>query len=357
MSSKIHFAIALAFLGMTTSTANAGPAYTGLYVFGASLEDPGNVQAASLYVDSLPPPFPDLSDPTPASQGYFQGRFSNGYNFADVLSIALTGAPLSETFPYGLSGLPIVAPAPTGTSLSFAYGGALAIGDLPLRPSLTTQIDNYLAAKGTVDPGALYVVSIGGNDLGPLMPSTGPVSDSVATPILASVADAIIGQTSRLLSLGATNILVTSVPDGGILPLWNGLPDEAQRFAAGSAFSAELEVMLKDRIALLNLSPDQKITLFGFKDFTDDVLASPALYGFTNVTDACLALHVPSPNIDCSGFLFFDDVHFTAAADQQIAGRILNELPEPSTWMIMIGGFAAAPVVLRRRKRAVGSSQ
>ena len=30
-------------------------------------------------------------DPAPPSQGYFEGRFSNGYNFADYLSFDLTG--------------------------------------------------------------------------------------------------------------------------------------------------------------------------------------------------------------------------------------------------------------------------
>ena len=59
--------------------------YTGVYVFGDSLVDSGNaLKLANLYGDLT---FSDLPDGTPsAALGYYDGRFSNGYTFADLLA-------------------------------------------------------------------------------------------------------------------------------------------------------------------------------------------------------------------------------------------------------------------------------
>jgi hypothetical protein len=107
------------------------PPFSGVYVFGDSLVDPGNALKAADFLDSLP--LLDAPDRVPtADKGYFQGRFSDGYNFADLISNKLLLAPQKTTFPYGfedpLLGAPItIGGRPSGSILSFAYGGAQVI--------------------------------------------------------------------------------------------------------------------------------------------------------------------------------------------------------------------------------------
>jgi len=60
-------------------------AYSELLVFGDSLVDSGNARIGAIAMG--------LPDPAPPELGYFQGRFSNGYNFADYLSLGYWGAP------------------------------------------------------------------------------------------------------------------------------------------------------------------------------------------------------------------------------------------------------------------------
>lgn len=68
--------------------AAAGP-FTGLVVFGDSLSDVGNVQQRTTQLVPLVQPIPGPS--------YFNGRFSNGPNYADVLSQGAGARTVEET--------------------------------------------------------------------------------------------------------------------------------------------------------------------------------------------------------------------------------------------------------------------
>ena len=74
-------------------------AYSGVFVFGDSLVDSGNaLKLADFYSDLT---FSDLPDGAPSSDlGYFKGRFSNGYNFADLISNKYTGQVTKPVFPF-----------------------------------------------------------------------------------------------------------------------------------------------------------------------------------------------------------------------------------------------------------------
>jgi phospholipase/lecithinase/hemolysin len=356
--SQIGIAITAVFLSLS-STAASAQSYSGIYIFGDSLVDSGNARDAAITINSLPPPFPDVPDPSPPSLGYFDGRFSNGYNFADLLSLAYTGVEPSTTFPYGFPSPlgPIPITQPIGSSLNFAYGGARAIQGPEPVPSLALQVDAYASLRGVADPNALYVITIGGNDLRGLVPSTGLTSpDSLGDAYLGSVASLVAGQTSRLLSLGANNILVTGAPDIGLLPRYLGTADEAARRAAGTDFSMTLDNLLQSQLKQISLQPDDRLTFYSLRDFTNNVLANPSAYGFTNVSQPCLALRTPSPNINCNGFVFFDDIHPTAQVHGLVANSILSTLagtsvPEPSTWAMMLLGFGFVGGALRSARR------
>src|SRR3954453_11818583 len=80
--SRRRWLLALAGIFALAAPAFAQQTYSDLYVFGDSLTDSGNALIATSNLPLIPP--------IPGSP-YFQGRFSNGYNFADVLSLRMFG--------------------------------------------------------------------------------------------------------------------------------------------------------------------------------------------------------------------------------------------------------------------------
>lgn len=136
-------------------------AYSGVFVFGDSLVDSGNALKLAEWYGSLP--LTDLPEGAPtASLGYFLGRFSNGYNFADLLANKTIGSVTKPIFPYNYEdpwiGVPIApfASDPSGNNLNFAYGGAQIRQGQEVVPDLDGQTDAFRdAVDGDADPNAL----------------------------------------------------------------------------------------------------------------------------------------------------------------------------------------------------------
>lgn len=202
--------------------------YSGVFVFGDSLVDAGNALKLAQWYGSLP--LTDLPEGAPtASLGYFQGRFTNGYNFADLIANKTIGVVTKPIFPYGYEdpwiGAPIApfASDPSGNNLNFAYGGAqIRHGDEAV-PDLDGQTDAFKdAVDGHADPNALYLVTIGGNDVRSLAPNGGaPASVLQAHAALDAAADKLYTELSQLVAIGADNILITGVPDVGLIPKYD----------------------------------------------------------------------------------------------------------------------------------------
>ena len=129
---------------MTSASAGAMP----IVSFGDSLSDTGNV--AILTDGAVPPP-----------AFYFDGRFSNGPILLDQLGAALGSA---------------VDPS-LGGGGNFAFGSA-RVATSPFVPSLRAQANAFLnvtAATGA-DPGSLYVVYGGANDVRDAIGSADPIA-------------------------------------------------------------------------------------------------------------------------------------------------------------------------------------
>ena len=97
-------------------------------------------------------------------------------------------------------------------------------------------------------------------------------------------------------------------------------------------------------------------------DLLDRAIADPADFGFTNVSDPCWTGNFTSPSSGtlCSPtragqdkYLFWDEVHPTATAHRLTAQfaydaltggsfgpNLSSTVPEPSTWAMMLIGFA-----------------
>jgi phospholipase/lecithinase/hemolysin len=319
------------------------PAVSGVYVFGDSLVDPGNDLRVADVLGALP--FVDVPHGAPtAANGYFEGRFSDGFNFADLISNKFLGSPTKPTFPYGFSDpvLGLTTPfenKPTGVNLSFAYGGATAIrGDNPA-PGLDDQTNIY-GDHYTSDPNALYVVSIGANDVRNLVPHGGtPVTGAAAQTALSNLAFEIAKETEQLFDRGARHVVVADMPDLGVTPDYAGAADEAMRRSLLTQYSQTVNTLLKAHLAAFTLPPGATLEVYDFFSYTDGAIADPAGHDFTNVTQARLDV-APGPNPG-SGFLFFDEIHPSAQAHAQIAAQILDRLVDPNAPL----NDAAAPAI------------
>ena len=318
------------------------PAFSGVYVFGDSTVDPGN----DLKVFDALARFPFVSLPNgapTADKGYFEGRFSNGYNFADLISNKYLGLATEPTFPYGISkdilGVSFnFGSRPSGHDLSFAYGGATVLGGNDPAPKLHVQTQIY--QDFDVDPNALYVISIGANDVLSLVPTGGtPVTGADADARLTAIASELTQEVQGLLARGVRHIVVADIPDVGVTPAYNGAADEATRRSLLSQYVQTVDARLQQDLAAISLPAGATVLDYSFQGYTDAAVANPAAHDFSNLTQALTSVQPSSPDPTGAGFLFFDKLHPTAQAHAQIAAQILDQLAGITT------PWTAAPAI------------
>ena len=304
-------------------------AYSGVYVFGDSLVDAGNaLELAEFYGDLT---FNDLPNGAPsAGRGYFNGRFSDGYTFADLVSNKFIGVATKDIFPYfyedpwiGAKIAPF-ASDPSGNNLNFAYGGAQIRQGQEVVPDLDGQTDAFRhAVDGDADSGALYLITIGGNDVRSLVPSDGEsASYAEAVDTLQRAADRFNEEVRQLIDIGAVNIVVTGIPDVGIIPRYDVNNDklltgvELQRSQTATQYSALLDAMLQEQIGLLREAhPGANITYVSLTEATDENIAAlEALYG--RPIDPLADQHL----------LFVDQIHPNAQVHSLLAAAIFDTL-------------------------------
>jgi Ca2+-binding RTX toxin-like protein len=305
------------------------PNFSGVFVFGDSLVDPGNDLAAFNFLKRFPFDLPSGA-PT-ADKGYFDGRFTNGYNFADLVSNKFIAQATQATFPFGISSdligvsLPSVG-KPSGNNLSFAYGGAHADGGGAPAPSLHVQTGVYHSGFNA-DPNALYVISIGANDVLSLVPTGGtPVTGAAAQTALSAAANQIAQEVSQLFAEGARHIVVANIPDVSATPAYTGAADEATRRSLLSQYVDTVDSTLKSNLDGLAIPAGGTLTQYDLRAYTDGAVGDPSAFDFANVTQALTVAQGGSPDPTGAGFLFFDKLHPTAQAHAQIASQILSQL-------------------------------
>lgn len=334
-------------------SAAALPGFSGVVSFGDSTVDPGNDLKAANFVGNLP--FVGLPNGAPtADKGYFEGRFSNGYNFADLVANKLLHEAAQPTFPYGASdallGIPLpLVDRPEGNNLSFAYGGATVAGPRA-PPTLHAQLDIY--RDFDVDPNALHLISIGANDVLALVPTGGtPVTGAEAQARLAAIASDIAQEVAGLYARGARHVVVADVPDVSVTPAYAGSQDEAARRSLLAQYVRTLDADLRSDLATLGRPAGATLLDYDFQGYTDSAVANPQAYGFSNVAQALTSVQAGAPDPTGAGFLFFDKLHPTAQAHAQIASEILTLLANagaPHDWTAApsIGAQAASAITV-----------
>jgi len=325
-------------------------AYSGVYVFGDSLVDAGNALKLADWYDGLP--FTDLPEGAPtAADGYFQGRFTNGYTFADLISNKSVGLVTKAVFPYGFDdpvfGLPIdpFASDPSGNNLNFAYGGSQIRQGEEVVPDFDGQTDAFKdAIDGHAPAGALYLVTMGGNDVRSLAPvGSSPASQADAHDALNQAADKMLHELQQLVDIGAHNFLITGVPDVGLIPKYdlngNDVLDGAEllRSAAATEYSQYLDTLIRSEVIPGLQAMGANVTYVPLMDYAgangtvvtgtlNAILPTlAALYGLT-------AGELSSNLLEYRNLVFFDDVHPTAQV-HALVGAYSNALLTGTPWI------------------------
>lgn len=304
------------------------PSFSDLVVFGDSLVDAGNTQHAlggpgGPSCDSSLPP----CDPAPASDGYFEGRFTNGPNAADILNQAIEGTPSVPSLLQGQN---------------YAFGAARARGGAI--PDLFDQVGLYLADVGSAaDPNALFLINVGGNDARDQVRAndagTAILSDQ---ELIDGVVNTIVSQISVLQGAGAKHFLVGGVGDVGMIP--ETLDLGAAAVANGTQLSSDLNAALFAALAPGIYTLDV-IALF------DAIQLDPESFGLPagiDVTTSCLTHGAPPA---CGDFAFFDPVHPSGALHQIVGDEMIAAVPEPGTAGLLVIGLVGLARLTRRRRR------
>tara|TARA_R110002167_G_scaffold220827_2_gene425448 strand:+ start:3382 stop:5202 length:1821 start_codon:yes stop_codon:yes gene_type:complete len=264
--------------------------YGRLVVFGDSLSDNGNLYAAT-------------GNTTPTSPPYYQGRFSNGPVFTELLG-----------FNAGRSALG----APVTGSINYAYGGARSDSSA-FPPGMRNQLLAYTGGGGTFGSNDLVSILGGANNLlqgvGPAAVSANPTGTLGA--IATSAATDINFITNSVAAGGAGTILVTNLPRLSLTPQFNqgaGAPAAALADYGVTTFNGAL---LNGLMTTAAAHPGTNIILMDLFKVGTVITGNPGAFGLTNVTDTCFngVTVCASPN----SYFYWDTVHPTATGHRLLA--------------------------------------
>lgn len=304
-----HAALGVA-LAAASLCAQAVP-ISGLVVFGDSLSDGGNAAA----LGAINPAQVISGNTYIPSAAYGSGTFSNGPVWVNSLATQLGVAGAGPSF--------------TGGS-NWALGGSTSAGAV-------AQLNQFLALNPSPSTSALYVIAVGGNDV------RDAATGGASTP--AAFATNVAGMVNTLLGKGiaTSNIVVWNAPDVGKTPASIALG----LGAAGTFLSVNFNGALNATLAAPSFAGLLRYDVFGQ---VNNLVATPAVFGLTNVTQACGAPSNPC-SASVSTALFWDGIHPTAAAQSLIANGMLAvvAVPEPSSMLMLAVGICA---LLAWRRRA-----
>ena len=356
--------------------------YSVIYAFGDSLSDAGDaylltsstaaaalnrVSGLGLSPEPVSPPYAQESYPAASGTGTVDADvFSNGPVWVQDLSTALGLGQLgpasldisadtlialltSQAIPgaqaetaaaalealLGNSGpggsIPLVRGAANGTD--FAIGGSVT-GVTPVNSGpqvaltdLNAQIAYFDTAVPQPQPDALYTVWSGSNDLLNLVGSAGfatLTSAQVITDVQDSVANE-VGAIQALVSRGAQDVLVLTVPDLGLTPVLAGTGLAQAGTILATIYNNDLTGALQ--------SSDfgtAKVSVEDTFAFLDSAVSDPAQYGLSNVTQPAYTGGLAADNgtlaSDPNSYLFFDHLHPTQTAHSALAEQALSAL-------------------------------
>ncbi len=356
--------------------------FDSLFAFGDSLSDNGSASHLAGLTLGL------VDDPTPASKGYFQGRFSNGFNYVDQLYEEITGKSPNTYFSAAelISDIGQEFSLPEGArnGVNFALGGATALPgfsdeEIPaifdsFSPDLQAQVSLLLTgieeasfAEGalevlddffgveidlpTLPNDALYSFGFGGNDIFSFLDDFPDLSFTQADldGFSASFNAAYRGGLNDLIDAGARHFLISGAPNGGVAPdivsdLFPG--DVFQTVEAVQPVTDALNDGLQSLLAELS-GQHPNVNFFYFDPDVTPILESPEVFGLDPdllSTPFIDDLETPGSGVtldDLPNYAFIDDFHPTAAGQDFLADSARAALSvEPDLDVFIFGGEA-----------------
>lgn len=293
---RFHTGAALAALTVAAAVSFAGAAsaqtYNRLVVFGDSLSDNGNLFAVT---GGTQPPAPV----------YWQGRFSTGPTFVELLGFTLGK---------------YTAGSPVTGSINYAFGGARTDSQAS-PPGMRVQLAAYTGAGGRFGANDLVSILGGANNIFQGLPAAGASANPTGAiaPVATSAATDINFITNSVAAAGAGTILVTNLPKLSLTPQFAGTAAAPLADFAVTTFNSAL---LTNLTATAAANPNSNIIIMDLFKIGDAIAGSPDRFGITNVTQACFNGVTLCSN--SSGYFYLDGVHPTALGHQLIA-RLAND--------------------------------
>jgi len=248
-------AAALALVACAFAGSASAQTYNRLVVFGDSLSDNGNLYLASAGTQPPSPP-------------YYQGRFSTGPVFTELLGFN------AANFTGSVSG-----------SINYAFGGARTDSSAGPPPGMLTQLAAYTSRGGRFAATDLVSVLGGANDIFQGLPAAGASSNPVAaiTPVATTAAANVNSLVNSVAGAGAGTILVTNLPKLSLTPQFRGTTAAPLADYAVTTFNTALQTGLNTTAAA---RPGSNIIMMDLFKIGDTLAANPGQFGVTNVTQA-----------------------------------------------------------------------
>lgn len=228
-----------------------------IIIFGDSLSDNGNLLSLTSKAHKVFPSVPV----TPKNPPYYQGRFSNGQAWIDLLASSMN--------------IPL---------LDYAYGGAWAE---PLHDSrifvpfgIGTQVTYYLVAAATDfhKDKHLYIIWAGGNDY----VDGREDADYATTNTVASIET----QIDWLAYYGGKNFMIINLPDLSVVPeVTSKGPDKIQQ--VDKLITLHNEKLQKMIVKMQKKYPKANIIYADITTYFNDTYHHPEKYNLKNVTTPC----------------------------------------------------------------------
>jgi len=274
-------------------------------VFGDSLSDNGNsYERTQHFVPQTPP--------------YFQGRFSDGPVWVELLAKTLS----SEN----------------DFLQDYALGGAGVTAedeDVEGLFTLANEVKDFLKVNNQVaNEDDLFVIWIGANNY-LILPDD---EESTVATVKIGTSKAL----DKLHNAGARHFLIMNMHELSKTPFAKSVGEED--LAKLASYSFKHNQMIEKLVADYQKKyPDANWYFYDIHTMFNKVVDHPDLYGFSNVTETCfeddLAANVKMepvirveklfnirPPTRCDDYLFFDPVHPTSKAHQTMALEILRDL-------------------------------
>ncbi|MBD2432273.1 autotransporter outer membrane beta-barrel domain-containing protein [Fischerella muscicola CCMEE 5323] len=282
MSKEIPVAIAFSVVSNLLPFKALAGDYEQLFIFGDSLSDNGNLYRLTGGTIPLSPP-------------YFQGRFSNGPVWVEILG-SYFNIDANETTNYAVGG--------STSGNTNVLSESLII---PL-PALSSQINNFTSAPVTPSSNALFILWAGANDY-LIQPIEKRATNTQV--VVNNLSNAI----TILINKGARNIIVPNLPDLGKTPQERSLGTADSTTTLIKSHNSNLNTALQEiaRTRNVNIIPLDIHALF------DEVIDQPDRYGLTNINDPCFDQQAGTICSNPDEYLFWDNVHPTDRGHKFIA--------------------------------------